>query len=339
MGHKNKEVPHLSLSVSDGSIESNDNFDDSRRQTMDTNDIDHEYKINHHKIKSMESQLQNNKISMLNKRDLWSLDLVPDTPLFNESDSDNLDTAFDDTQDAQNQIKFISQNNLMHKRRSNSFSCFEIDESVIEFHIKPNIKQNKQKNIKINIHINNDRKTKKNKGEKNEKKNNMKTSHSNNSSIDNSQTIIKNKKIKEKHKNKKHKKHKKHCNEKHHKHSKSKKNCSCHKHKNIKSETSPRAHTHSSHSHKKKKDKNHKEHKKEKKEKNKKKEKKEHKKSKQIKFREKSMKRSKTPRYAIPHPPINTLRSPSNSRSYKRSNHRNHGYAESLHTFNFNELI
>jgi len=63
------------------------------------------------------------------------------------------------------EIKFLSQNNskLMQKRRSKSFSLsefpFEIDESVIEYHV-PSIVQKlnkrRNKNIKINIHINND---------------------------------------------------------------------------------------------------------------------------------------------------------------------------------------
>eukprot|EP01083_Nonionella_stella_P175154 609116_1 len=199
-------------------------------------------------------------------------------------------------------LMFISQNNVSEfdiRRHHVMGTCFEIEESVIEYHVPSMTKQNRNKNIKINIHINNDVNSKKKKGNK-MVPNKLNTSSkqqkhvSGNASVGSAASMMKKKK----------KKHKHHHKSRH----KSKKNCSCHKHNKEK-----------------------------KKEKKKKKKENSIKKSKpQIKFRPKLPRKSKTPRvrgsaHAPPPPPI----SPRNGSRYKRGAH---GY-DNVRRFGWNGLV
>merc|ERR1712087_672646 len=146
-GNDCSKHPRLSLAVNDESI---DAYDDklSRRESQ----ICHEYEVNEsadNDRNKYQSLIERNKLSLLKKTKSFKSKIY-------ESDSDGLDDCFDDTKE----IKFLSRNNYKNKRRSKSFclSEFQIDESVIEYHVPSVVqaKKRRNKNIKINIHINND---------------------------------------------------------------------------------------------------------------------------------------------------------------------------------------
>merc|ERR1712228_808563 len=146
-GNDCSKHPRLSLAVNDENI---DAYDDklSRRESQ----ICHEYEVNEsadNDRNKYQSLIERNKLSLLKKTKSFKSKIY-------ESDSDGLDDCFDDTKE----IKFLSRNNYKNKRRSKSFclSEFQIDESVIEYHVPSVVqaKKRRNKNIKINIHINND---------------------------------------------------------------------------------------------------------------------------------------------------------------------------------------
>merc|ERR1712130_1021617 len=315
----------LNLAINDECI---DNLNRRESKICHEYDVNEQLNDNQNKYQSL---IERNKLSLLKKTKSFKSKIY-------ESDSDGLDDCFDDTKE----IKFLSQNNYKNKRRSKSFclSEFQIDESVIEYHVLSVVNKKRQqnnKNIKINIHINNDiiAKDKRQKIKKKNASQHIKSAsfmsedlncspskreefgHENNASIASS--------VKTKVKKKKKHKHKRH---------RSKKNCSCQKHNKIKSKVLDMDRAHSSHyfsprSHKSKKEKIAKK-------KIKKKDKKEKKNKQQIKFRHKSKtpkaskssiriprnraykgSMSKTPKVSIPSAPIHS--SPRYGRGHRRN--------------------